>query len=138
MITTLLAQQPVDIGGPLKGIGPLGNPTISAACEFESTISKIVGVLSVAAILWFLLQLFLGAFGWISAGGDAKAVENARHKVTNAIIGLLIVFAALILASVIGYLLGIDILGLCINIGKIKNPGSPGSPAFDPGSGVAH
>lgn len=132
---TLLAQTQRGLGGTLKGIGPLGNPTDATCQLFESTISKIIGVLTVSAILWFLLQLFLGAYGWISAGGDAKAVESARQKITNAIIGLIIIFAALILASVIGYLLGVDILGLCVNIQNIGNPGGVDSPFIDPGSG---
>lgn len=97
--------------GPIRGIGPLGFenlPSVSnAPALFTNTLSKIVGVLTVAAILWFVLQIILASYSWMSAGGDAKAVENARSKLTNAIVGLIVVFFALVLASVIGFLLGI-------------------------------
>lgn len=96
--------------GPIRGIGPIGFETgdpSQAPTLFASTLSKIIGVLTVAAILWFVLQIILASYGWMSAGGDAKAIENARSKLTNAIVGLIVVFFALVLASVIGFLLGI-------------------------------
>jgi hypothetical protein len=64
----------------------------------------------------------LGAIGWISAGGDKAKLEQARSKLSNALIGIIIVFMALVLLSAIGALLGINIL----NLGLIINTLTPG------------
>jgi len=100
-------------GSGLEGFGPLGfvgsNPG-SAGSLFEATLSKIVGVLTVIAFIWFLLQFVIGAISWISAGSDAQKVEGARAKLTNAFVGLLIVIAAVFIAEFVGLVLGVDIL----------------------------
>lgn len=115
MFTYLAQILPHDIGGPLFGPGPLGRPGTTGpavANSFEDLISKIIGVLTVSAVLWFLIMFFLGAIAWINAGGDAKAVEAARAKIFHALTGLVIVLLALIFTSVLGWLLGIEILNI--------------------------
>lgn len=115
VFTYLAAVQPTGLGGELKGKGPLGlegkNPT-DVFTLFPNVISTIIGVLTASAILWFIFQFIIGAYGWLAAGGDQKAVETARSRIINAVIGLLLVLGALILISVIGSLLGIDVLNL--------------------------
>ena len=113
---TYLAQNPIPLSNtPIQGIGPLGlqnKLTAEVFTVFPNVISLIIGFLTAAAFLWFLLQLFLGAISWISSGGDVKSVEQARSRIMNAVIGLVLVLAALIFFSVIGTVIGIDILNL--------------------------
>ena len=115
LFTYLAAVQPTGLGGELKGKGPLGlegkNPT-DVFTLFPSVISTIIGVLTASAILWFIFQFIIGAFGWVSSGGDQKAVEAARSRITNAVIGIILVFGALVLISVLGSLMGLDVLNL--------------------------
>src|SRR3990167_10123911 len=42
-----------------------------------------------------LLYLLLGAFAWITSAGDKEAVTAAREKITNAIIGVILIVAVL-------------------------------------------
>ncbi|OGK36820.1 hypothetical protein A3F03_01190 [Candidatus Roizmanbacteria bacterium RIFCSPHIGHO2_12_FULL_41_11] len=42
-----------------------------------------------------LLYLLLGAFAWITSAGDKEAVTAARDKITNAIIGVILIVAVL-------------------------------------------
>ncbi|MAG60110.1 hypothetical protein CMO96_04990 [Candidatus Woesebacteria bacterium] len=123
---SFIAQNPTPLSAtPISGIGPLGGVDPSRAPEiFAGTISRIIGVLTVVAILWFVFQIIIGAYGWISAGGDAKSVEAARSRITNAVIGLIVVFVALIFVSVIGFLLGI---GNILDIGTFINNLTPGT-----------
>lgn len=114
MLTYLLAQKEIKLG-PLRGIGPLGLEGEQAGAglpRFVDTISKIVGILTAAAVIWFVFQFIIGAIQWISAGGDPKAVEAARAKITNAIVGVILVFGAILVIALVGALLGIDILGV--------------------------
>lgn len=121
-----IAQLPL---GRIEGIGPLGledkDPS-GAASLFVNTLSMIIGVLTASAIIWFVFQFLIGGIQWISAGGDAKAIEAARGRITNAIVGIVIVFTALLFISVIGALLGIDILGAIGSLlGVEREPGQP-------------
>lgn len=113
---TLLAQVEDKIGGKeIRGIGPLGFEGKRPSDLFDffpSIISTIVGVLTGAAILWFIIQFAMGAIRWIGAGGDSKQVESARSQIMQAVIGLIIIFSALVLLSVLGGIFGLDILNL--------------------------
>lgn len=122
MLFNYLALEIKDLGGTIQGQGPLGlqgkNPcTITTL--FPDIVSTIVGVLTAAAILWFILQFILGAFRWITAQGEAKDIEGARMQIIHAVIGLVIVFIALIFISVIGRIFGIDVLDLGKTMEKI-------------------
>lgn len=106
--------------GDIRGPGPLGLENVTpralekgaAADVFVDTISKIIGFLTAVAIIWFIFQFILGAMSWITAGGDAKAVEAAKAKLSNAVLGIVVVLTALVIVGVIGALLKIDILNL--------------------------
>ena len=47
----------------------------------------------------------------ILAQGDAKKLEGARHILTYAIIGLLIVFLSAFIVSIVGYITNVDCIG---------------------------
>ncbi len=101
------------IGGTGGGLGPFANIELTlteAGNILENVLSAVIGLITVATSLWFMLQVFLGALSWVSAGGDAQKVEGARERITNAIIGLIIVVAAWSLVGIIGTLFGLKIL----------------------------
>lgn len=111
---SLIAQKATPIG-EIRGIGPLGLEGKNATegqWVFVQVISNIIGFLTAVAIIWFVFQFILGAMSWISAGGDAKAVESAKAKLSNAVLGIVVILIALILIGVIGALLKVDILNL--------------------------
>ncbi|MBU0570374.1 pilin [Patescibacteria group bacterium] len=61
------------------------------------------------AIAGFLLLIFLiiGGFGYMTSGGDPKTMAAAQQKITNALIGFVIIFLAYWIVVLIGRLLGI-------------------------------
>lgn len=73
-------------------------------------ISRVFVVIGTAAGIFFVIQILLAGFAYISASGDQKKTEAAWAKIYQSIIGLLIISSAFVIASVIGGLLGIDIL----------------------------
>lgn len=123
MTQNLLAASTLDLGN-IRGNGPLGlegqGSASGAIPLFVNVMSNVIGILTLAAILWFVVQFILGAFRWITATGDAKAVEGARMQIIHAIIGLVLVFAALVLVGVIGVIFGIDVLDMQNIITKLK------------------
>lgn len=79
------------------------------------TVSGIISgaislVLIVVALVFFFILVF-GGLKWVTSGGDEKKVGEARSQITNALIGLAIVFAAWAIMKLIGTVFGIDILG---------------------------
>lgn len=105
----LLAQ--VNLG-TLKGLGPLGEITdnTDAFVKFTNILSTAIGIMTVSAGIWFIFQIFIGAFQWLSSGGEKQGVENARKRLSNAIVGLFVVVASYALISLVGLVFGINIL----------------------------
>ena len=57
-------------------------------------VGRIFGAaITIAAIVAFVFLIW-GGIQWITSGGDKTGLENARNRITNAIIGLVIVVAA--------------------------------------------
>lgn len=65
-------------------------------------------VVTVAGMAAFVL-LLVGGFRYMTAGGDDKAVADAAKIITNAVIGLVIVFAAWFAINIIETVLGLNI-----------------------------
>lgn len=82
-----------------------------ANLRVEGIISGLVTLLLVTVALVFFFMLILGGLKWITAGGDEKSVGAARTQITNALIGLAIVFAAWAIVALIGNIFGISLLG---------------------------
>ena len=74
-------------------------------------ISGAINLVLILVALVFFFILVIGGLKWVTSGGDEKKVGAARAQITNALIGLAIVFAAWAIMKLIGTLFGIDILG---------------------------
>lgn len=84
---------------------PIENLTIGGI------ISGAISLVMLAVSLIFFFILIMGGLKWVMSEGDQKAVESARNQITNALVGLAIVFAAFAIMKLIGVVFGIDIIG---------------------------
>jgi len=74
-------------------------------------ISKLMGAaLIISAILVFVFLVMFG-FQWITSGGDKGKTEEARNRITAALVGLAIVAAAWAVIQLVSYFFGIDVFG---------------------------
>ena len=55
-----------------------------------------------------LAYLVYGGFRYATAGGDKDKVEEARDTISNGLIGLVIVVAAILVTQLIGQILGFE------------------------------
>jgi len=69
----------------------------------------IPAVVSLAGIATFILILF-GGFRYLTAGGDEKAIGEAVKIITNAVIGLTIVFGSWWAIRIIETVFGIRVV----------------------------
>ena len=100
-------------GEVFQGFGDLGlegKDPQTAPSIFNTFLSGAVGLLTVIAGIYFIFLLMIGAIGIMSAGGDKASMESARKKISTGLIGLVITISSIFIISLIGYLLGLDIL----------------------------
>ncbi len=104
----LLAQAPVDInlqpGGGL--VGNVQNIT------FGSLVGGALRLILVLAALIFFFMLVIGGVQWIMSGGDKAKTEAARSQITAALVGLVIVFAAWAIVTLVNAFFNINIFNL--------------------------
>lgn len=97
------------IGG--SGLGPFGDVNFTSETAFEKftgAISAIIGLLTIVAAVWFLIQITLGGLSWITAAGEKAKLAEARDKITHAFIGLIIVVAGWGILALAGQFFGWD------------------------------
>ena len=70
-------------------------------------IVNLVNVALIAATIACLGYLILGGISWITSGGDKTKYEEARNKITYALIGLAITALSWLLWQLAVYFLGI-------------------------------
>lgn len=86
------------------------NNAIQTVGAFAYLISNIIGIIVAVAGIIFIFQILIGGFNWLTSSGDKARLEKAQHTLLNAIIGLAVVLAAYALISLVGGILGFDIL----------------------------
>lgn len=90
-------------------INPTQNGGLFRITDVGTLISAIVSVLLLIAALAAFLYLVLGGIQWITSGGDKAGMEAARNKITQAIVGLVIVAASYAIMLLVSQFLGISI-----------------------------
>lgn len=111
MTTQLLAQgivNPVLPGALGSGGSSAGPPAIG------SIISSLVGGFLILSFIASLLYMLLGGFDWLSSGGDKTKLQSARDKITNALVGLIIVGTSWAVMMIVGSFMGIEFPNLPI------------------------
>jgi len=92
--------------GKIEGDIPITKVTSSPGPAIVTAISSIIGFLTLVAVIWFMFQLMISGISWITAGGDKAKLTEARDRLTNAFIGLIIVVAGWALLSLVGIFFG--------------------------------
>jgi hypothetical protein len=97
--------------GSLHGTGSTGLSTgtaSNATAIFNNIISSAIGIMTIIAIIWFVFLFISGAIGIMSSSGDKARAETARKRITNGIIGLVVIVAAVFVIRLLGDILGIS------------------------------
>lgn len=101
----------------LYQVPPIQNPVVTGIAGkdpsqapdlFGQLFSNVVGIILIIAAIWAFAQLIIGAIKWISSSGDKGKLEEAQKQITNALIGLFIVFAFWAVYIVVLQVLGIS------------------------------
>lgn len=106
MIKKVLATTSIPIN--LSNVG--NRSGIRATDDVSSIIGNVVTILITIAVIAVLFMLIFGAFEWIVSGGEKEKVANARNRITHALIGLAILGLAFVILTVVGNIIGVNVL----------------------------
>lgn len=105
-------------------IGFKVNETSNGVLELDEIISMVIGVLTLVAFIYFVIQIILAGYAFISGQGDEKKIESARKRLTDGILGITIVVVAFGITALLAKLMGTDnIFDLPAIIDKIDGNG---------------
>lgn len=106
----------IQIPTPSQGINPGANP--------GKVIGNAITIIFVLALLLVLVFVIIGAFQWITSGGDKEKTGKARGVITNALVGMVLLALAFLIVKVVGAIVNVDIL----------SPGGFNIPSLDQGA----
>lgn len=94
------------------GISPPAAMNVGGGGSPAEGLGKLIGfgiqMFLLVAGMFLLLYLLWGAFDWIASGGEKEKISKARSKITNAVIGIVLVFVVLTVFNLLaGNILGI-------------------------------
>ena len=91
--------------------GPGGSPSPFADINTASLgliVSELLKYLFPFTGLLLFIYLLIGGFSYLTSGGEPKAMEQAQSKITNAIVGFIIVFVAYWVVQIFEFMFGIS------------------------------
>lgn len=77
-------------------------------------IPRLITLVLTIGVIYFFFMLLMGGIAWIGSGGDKNAMESAKGKITNALVGIVIMFSVFAIAKLVEIFFGISILTLDI------------------------
>lgn len=89
---------------------PPGGRIIGPNTSIGTIVSFAVAFVIVVAFLAALLFVVIGAFQWITSGGDKQKVADARNHIIAAIIGLIVIALSFVIINVVISALGLGSL----------------------------
>jgi plastocyanin domain-containing protein len=108
-----IAQVTLDIAGEAIKQGLYGaEQSQTPDGGFGVWFSNILRVIMVLGVIACLGLIIWGAIEWITSSGDKQKTEEARNKITTAIIGLIILAATMAIFSLVASFLGITVIEL--------------------------
>ena len=113
MINPIAQLSPSRINNPVLGDLNANNNT-GGLPFFQKFIPGLISLSFVAGSIIFFFMLVAGAVKWISSSGDKGALESARGTITNAVIGIVILFSLYAVINLVEVFFGIKILTLDI------------------------
>jgi len=100
----------------------INNPALSnriaglTSEEFLSRLlSVVLGLAFIIGSLAFFFIFIVGAIEWITSGGDKVKVDDAKRKLTNALVGLILLFSIFAIANLIDTVFGVNITSFSLD-----------------------
>jgi len=107
---TRLIAATLDLAGAANKADLPGAVSSDPQENFGTLLGGLMGGIMVIAAIMVLIFLLWGAIEWITSGGDKGKTEAARNKITQAILGLIVLAATTAIFMILQSFLGICVL----------------------------
>lgn len=97
----------INIGNNLPQTN-MGVPAPAGSGLIGTLVKNVISLFFVFGGIATLLYFVWGAFDWITSGGDKEKVAGARKKMTNAIIGLVLLSLSYFIVGLVGEVVGFN------------------------------
>lgn len=74
---------------------------------FGNLISAIIGMFLIVGFIFAIFHFLFGALRWITASGDKTALQSAQERMTQAVVGLIIMAAIWAIVILVGQFTGL-------------------------------
>lgn len=97
----------INLGNQLTGKN-LGVPAPATGGIVGTVLKNALSLLYAVGGIGTLVYFVWGAVDWIMSGGDKEKVSSARKKMTNAIVGLVLLALSFFVISLVGEIVGFN------------------------------
>jgi len=94
-------------GTPISA--PNGIPTGGFDTNGTNIIQFALTLLFIFAVILALIFAIYSGIQWTMSGGDKQKIQQARLRITFAIVGLIVVFLAFLIVNLVGGFLGVKL-----------------------------
>ena len=101
-----MLTQNLDLDKIQKGAFPDSN--FGSTTKIGGIINSVLPYIFAAAGIALLIYLVLGGLQMMTSRGDPKSMQAAQAKITNAIIGFVVVFLAFTIVQLVAQVLGLE------------------------------
>lgn len=112
LTSLILTPQPVHAQIVNKALPASFQNPASGGTGFAFYIAQLWRTIVILGGVAFLLYFIWGSLEWLMSGGDKQKLESARGKITNGLIGLILLVASYAIAIFLGEVLNIDLLNI--------------------------
>jgi hypothetical protein len=112
--TEVLAQGGAGIGitqPKVNGGVPAGASSQQAPALLSVVIRNAIALIFAFSSIIFVFIFFWGVVDWIWAGGDKEGIAKARQKITQSIIGLVLLSLSFAIMAIISQITSINLVG---------------------------
>lgn len=74
---------------------------------FNNVIQSIFTIFFIIAVLYFIWHVIMAGYRLMDARGDAKKLEESQTDLTNAFVGIAIIFSVFALLKLVGTIFGL-------------------------------
>lgn len=96
----------------LDSIQDIGSPSFrfggGRSGDLGGIITALLPYVFSLAGIGLLVYLILGGLSLMTAKGDPKAIQSAQAKITNALIGFVIIIISYVVVQLLGQILGLE------------------------------
>ena len=75
---------------------------------FNNVIQTIFTIFFIVAVLYFIWHVVMAGYHLMDSRGDAKKLEESKTELTNAFIGITVIFSIFALLKFVGIIFGLD------------------------------